>query len=282
MERDGMLRQWDLLSDRLPDGAALAEMERERGAWYRTRSIRSGSLLEIEAYPLQPMRVRERLAAAKPTSAAQARLNRRNAERRLLRLAETNFGPNDFYFTGTIEGPDLPDWKAMQRLARAFLRRWNRARAKAGLGNGKYIYVIEGHDEGDRRKRLHWHALLEGGIDRETIKALWNRGRARVDELDPRGPEGLAPLIRYLSKGPQGARRWAASKGLKKPAISWADRKISARAARRIAEDGAARSAALEKLYPEHEVIDVEVRTNPFVPGCYIYARMRRKVRTKS
>ena len=277
MERDELLRKYALLSDTLPDGEALAEMERMRGVWYRTKSYRSGSLLEIEAYPLLPAFQRETLRRVKPTSEAQARLNQRNAEKRLLRLAEANFMAADYYFTGTIEGPDLPDWKAMQRLARAFLRRWNRARKKAGLENGKYIYVIEGHDDGDRKKRLHWHALLEGGLDRAEIKRLWNLGRARVDELDARGPEGLAPLVKYLSKGPQGKKRWAGSRNLKGPDISWADRKISARTARRIADERAASSAALEKLYPGHEVIDVEVRTNPYVPGCYIYARLRRR-----
>ena len=276
MERDAMLRQYALLCDRLPDGIALAEMDEMRGAWYRTKSWRSGTLLEIEAYPLLPPREKERVRAMKPSTEAQRKLNQRNAEKRLLRLAEANFTEKDFYFTGTIEGPDLPDWRAMQKLAQAFIRRWNRARAKAGLENGKYIYVIEGHDDGDRKKRLHWHALLEGGLSREQIKALWNKGRARVDELDARGKEGLAPLMAYLSKGPQGKKRWASSRNLKKPAVSWADRKINGRAAKRIAEEKATSSAALEKLYPGHEVIDIEVRTNPYIPGCYIYARMRK------
>lgn len=281
MERDELLRRYAVLCDRLPEGEALDELERMRGVYYRTKSYRSGSLLEIEAYPLLPAFQREQVRRMNPTSEAQARLNQRNAEKRLIRLAEANFGEKDYYFTGTIEGPDLPDWKAMQKLARNFIRRWNRARQKAGLGMGKYIYVLEGHEEGDRRKRLHWHALLEGGLGRAEIKALWAHGRSRVDELDARGPEGLIPLAKYLCKNPQGKRRWAASKNLKKPLVSWADRKISARAARQIADERAASSAALEKLYPGHEVLEVEVRTNPYIPGCYIYARMRRKERDK-
>lgn len=276
MDRDEIMRRYALLCDRLPDQLALMEMESMRGVWYRTKSIRSGSLLEIEAYPLLPTRQLERVRRIAPTSEAQARLNQRNAEKRLIRLAEANFGESDYYFTGTIEGPDLPDWRSMQRLARNFIRRWNRAREKAGLQAGKYIYVIEGHDDGDRKKRLHWHALLEGGLDRATIKALWAHGRARVDELDTKGPEGLVPLAKYMIKGPQGKRRWAASKNLKKPSVSWADRKISARTARRIADERAASAAALEKLYPGYEVADVEVRSNPYMPGCYIYARLRK------
>lgn len=276
MERDELLRRYALFCDRIPDQIAMAEMEQARGQWYRTKSFRSGTLLEIEAYPILPERQARTVKKMQPTSDAQKKLNQRNAEKRLLRLAETNFGENDYYFTGTIEGPDLPGWKDMQNLARNFLRRWNRAREKAGLENGKYIYVIEGHDDGDKKKRLHWHALLEGGLDRKAIKDLWDKGRSRVDELDARGPEGLMPLMKYLSKGPQGKRRWAASKNLKKPAVSWADRKINARTARKIADERAASSAALERLYPGYAVVDVEVRTNPYIPGCYIYARMRR------
>lgn len=271
-----MLRRYAVLCDRLPDGEALDELERMRGVYYRTKSYRSGSLLEIEAYPLLPTFQRERVRRMKPTCEAQAKLNQRNAEKRLIRLAEANFGESDYYFTGTIEGPDLPNWKAMQKLVRAFVRRWNRARRKAGLEPGKYIYVLEGHEDGDRRKRLHWHALLEGGLSRAEIKAQWAHGRSRVDELDARGPEGLIPLAKYLCKSPQGKRRWAASRNLKKPATSWADRKINARAARRIADERAASSAALETLYPGHEVLEIEARTNPYIPGCYIYARMRR------
>lgn len=277
MERDELLRRYAVLCDRLPDGDALAELERMRGVYYRTKSYRSGSLLEIEAYPLLPHPRREQVRRLQPSREAQQRLNQRNAEKKLIRLVEANFGASDFYFTGTIEGPDLPNWESMQRLVRAFIRRWNRARIKAGLEPGKYIYVLEGHEDGDRRKRLHWHGLLEGGLDRMAIKALWDKGRSRCDELDTSGPDGLIPLSKYLLKNPQGKRRWAASRNLKKPAVSWADRKINARAARRIADERAASSAALEKLYPGHEVLDVEVRTNPYVPGCYIYARMRRK-----
>ena len=276
MDREELLRRYALLCDRMPDGAALAEMEAMRGVRYRTKSYRSGSLLEIEAHPMLPERITRIVKGSKPTSEAQQKLNQRNAERRLVRLAEANFGENDFYFTGTLEGPDLPDWQAMQKLVKAFIRRWNRARARKGLENGKYIYVLEGHEDGDRKKRLHWHALLEGGLDRTEIKALWSHGRSRCDELETRGPEGLLPLSKYLCKNPQGKRRWCASKNLKQPAISWADKKISARAARRIADERAASCAALEAIYPGYEVLDVETRTNAFIPGVFIYARMRR------
>lgn len=274
---DAMLRQYDLLCEKAPGADELAAMDQMRGVWYRTRTIRSGAMLEVEAYPVTPAHQARAVRCMQPTGEAQARVNRRNAEKKMLRLAEANFGPQDFYFTGTIEGDDLPDWKAMQALARKYIRRMNDLRHAKGLKSAKYIYVLEGHESGDRRKRLHWHALIEGGLTREELKALWAYGRARVDELDTSGPQGLTPLVRYLCKAPQGYHRWACSKGLKQPRATVAERKISARAARKIADDSRmTRAAALEKIYPGYEYVDSEVRTNPVVPGCYIYARMRR------
>lgn len=275
---DATLRQYDLLCERTPGADELAAMDMMRGAWYRTRTIRSGRMLEVEAYPILPARQARAVRRLQPTSEAQARVNRRNAEKRMLRLAEANFGEKDYYFTGTIEGPDLPDVDAMQKLVRNFLRRLNDLRARRGLGNAKYIYVLEGHDAGDRKKRLHWHALIEGGVSREEMKKLWSHGRARVDELDANGAQGLAPLVRYLGKAPQGKKRWARSRNLAEPRESVAERKISARAVRRIADDSqAARAAQMEKLYPGYELEECEVRTNPFVPGAFVYARMRRR-----
>lgn len=276
---DGMLRQYELLCEGTPDAGDLAAMDQMRGVWYRTRTIRSGAMLEVEAYPMMPERRARAVRRMQPTSEAQRRVNQRHAERRMLRLAEANFGPSDYYFTGTIEGPDLPDVESMQRLVRLFLRRVNDLRRRRGLGNCKYIYVLEGHDAGDRRRRLHWHALIEGGIDRQELKRLWGHGRARCDELDTAGPQGLAPLVRYLSKAPQGKKRWARSRNLREPRESVAERKINARAARRIADDSqAVRAAQLERLYPGYEYMESEARVNPFVPGCYIYAMMRRRV----
>ncbi|MBR4442535.1 MAG: hypothetical protein IKS52_04615 [Clostridia bacterium] len=274
---DEMLRQYDLLCERVPGADELAAMDQMRGVWYKTQTIRSGALLEVEAFPMLPAHQARAVRRLKPTSQAQARVNQRNAEKRMLRLAEANFTEADYYFTGTIEGPDLPDWKSMQKLVRKFIRKMNDLRRAKGMKNAKYIYVLEGHEDGDRRKRLHWHALLEGGLTREELKTLWEHGCARVDELDMSRPGGLRPLMSYLSKGPQGNHRWACSKGLKQPRVTATTRKINARKAWRIAESGQAAQAALEKLYPGYEYVDSEVRTNPFVPGCYIYAMMRKK-----
>ena len=273
---DDMLRRYEILCDRIGGDEAADAAGRMRGGFYRTRSIRSGSMLEVQAYPLTGIKTRRAVARMEITGEAQRKLNQKNAERRLARLAEANFTEKDYYFTGTLEGAELPGLDEMQKIIRGYMRRWKRARERIGLTEHRYIYVIEGHEDGDRKKRIHWHALLQGGLDRSECKKLWNRGRSRCDELDPRGAGGLIPLARYLSKDPRGKRRWAASKGLKQPTVSVADRKISARAAQRVAGDAAGRAAALEKLYPGYEFVECEVRSNPYIAGVYIYAVMRR------
>ena len=277
MMQDQTLRAWQLLSDSVPNEEALTEIERRRG-FYRTRSIKSGDLLEVEAYPILPQSViREALSKCPASKEAQRRLNQRNAEKRLIRLMETNFGQGDWYFTATLEGANLPTLDGMRKKIQRFIGRMNYHRKARGMENARYIYVIEGYEEGSRQKRLHVHFVIDGGLDRETLKSIWGHGRCKCDELDPAGYGGLINLAKYLSKDPRGRKRWASSKGLAGPVVHVAERKINHRAARKIAESPAGAAAALEKLYPGYEHIETEVRTNPFIPGCYIYAIMRRK-----
>lgn len=274
--RNEDLRLWQVLSDQMPNEEALTAMQKLRG-YYRTRTIRSGDLLEVEVYPIVPVHVlREAVRRRPETREAQKRMNRKNAERRLVRLVEANFTEADYYFTGTIEGEELPTLEQVQKMARNFIARMNYLRKKRGLENARYVYVIEGWEEGSKQKRLHVHFIIDGGIDRKALKEIWSHGRSKCDELDPKAYGGLVSLAKYMVKDPRGRKRWASSKNLKQPVITTADRKVSARTAQRIAEDAAGRAAALEKLYPGYEHEETEVRTNPFIAGCYIYAVMRK------
>ena len=275
--------RWALLSDRGSDD--LTEADRLRGGYYRTRTIRSGDMLEIEAYPMLPRRQLAELRRQKPSTDAQKRLNRRNAEKRFRRLAEINFRDHeDYFFTGTVESPpgaSLPTLDQVDRILGNYVRRVNRLRKKRGLRNAKYLAVIEGWEEGARMKRLHVHMLLEGGLDRDTVEKLWNAGvRVKCERLIK---SMLDQLCQYLLKDPRGRKRWKYSKGnLRQPVVRIAERKISSAAAWRIASDVGGRAAALERLYPGYRIdapegMDaVEVRTNPYVPGVFISARMRR------
>lgn len=275
--QDEMLRRYALLCDQIPNEEAIAMIDKTRGGYYRTKTIRSGTLLEVEAYPILPKGVGRAIRKLEVSKEAIRRHNQRNAEKRLIRLTEANFTEKDYYFTGTFEGDVLPTLEQVRKEVRRFIERINYERKKRGLKNARYIYVLEGYEEGSRQQRLHFHMVIDGEMDRGVLKEIWGKGRTKCEELDPKAYNGLIGLAKYMVKDPKGRKRWSTSKDLKQPVITVADRKIRSSAAKRIAENTSEAAAALEKIYPGYEHVETEVRTNPYIPGCYIYAVMRKK-----
>lgn len=274
-------RQWALLSDQEVDEETLDSMSKRRGGYYRTKSIRSGDMLEIEAYPMLPRAEERALRKRNPTPEAMRKLNEKNARKRFRRLAEINFSDRaDYYFTGTIEsraGESLPSLSETEKIFKAFTRRLNRKRKRAGLENAKYMAVIEGYEEGSKTVRLHVHALIEGGLSRDAVEELWTAGLSQCRRLSK---PMLDRLCGYLLKDPRGKKRWHYSKGnLRQPVVRVADRKITSKAAWRVASDTEGRAAALEKLYPGYRLEKIDVKGNPYVPGVYITARLWRSRR---
>jgi len=275
-----MFKRWDMLSDKVATGEELTTDERINGAFYRTRTTKSGTMLEVESYPLLPAGVGAALKKHKPSSETMKWQNQKNAEKRLIRLAECNFDERDYKLDLTYDEAHLPTLENVHKDIRNFIRRMNTERKHRGLAGGaRYIAVIEGYDDGSRQKRLHVHMIIDGDIDRKTIKEIWGRGRIHCDELDPEGYGGLRRLAQYMSKDPRGKKRWISSKNLKKPTQTIADRKITHRKARKIAESRLQAMAALERMYKGYRVESYEVRTNPFIEGYYIYAIMRKETR---
>lgn len=275
--QDETLKKYAILCDQVPNEEHLSMMEKMRGIYYRTKTIKSGTLLEVEAYPLLPKGVSKAIRKMEVSKEAIAAHNQITAEKRIVRLVETNFTEEDWYFTATIEGDKLPTLDEMQKMVGNFIGRINYRRKKKGLGNAKYIYVIEGYEEGSRQTRLHFHMIIDGGLSRDELREIWGKGRVKCDELDPKSYNGLINLAKYMVKDPRGRKRWVPSKNLKQPIVTIADRKIRSSAARRIAQSTAEAAAALEKIYPGYEHVGTEVKTNPYIPGCYIYAVMRKK-----
>ena len=85
----------------------------------------------------------------------------------------------------------------------------------------KYIYVIEEqvYKTGKRAgcPNYHFHMFVTGGLPRKVMEEMWPAGvRTNADRYQPEkfGPEAAA---KYVMKDPQGRRRWAASKNMKKP-----------------------------------------------------------------
>ena len=100
----------------------------------------------------------------------------------------------------------------------------------------------------------------------------------------------LSGFARYLTiskleregKNPQQkavGRSWGSSIGLKEPAESVADKKISVRKAGRVAETVADFNRAkeiFEKLYPGCELLEIGAKKSRWASGVYVHALMRR------
>lgn len=277
MKTDALLKLWEILCAEEVDQECLDLMALKKDC-YTTKTIDSGDMREVIGAPVLGRLQNAAMRKVKPSTEAQKRYNQKQAERRMLRLAEANFGKDDYKLDLTFEDGYLPDESEIQKVIRNFVRRLNAARKRLAIkGNTKYIAVIEGYSEGSKKKRLHVHMLIDGALGRELIREIWGMGRINCVELDPEGFGGLRRLISYLSKDPRGSKRWMCSKGLKKPKERVANRKINSRMMRRVLEGQREAERILEKLNPGYKVEQFFAKENPYIPGyVHFYCVMRK------
>ena len=96
---------------------------------YREKRYYCGEYLDVYIYPTN-RQGRITGKRSKPTSAAQAKLNQRHREEKLVRLLHANFTPDDLEIHLTYQKqPESPE--EAQRLLRNYIRRVQRARKKA-------------------------------------------------------------------------------------------------------------------------------------------------------
>lgn len=285
---------------------------------YRTKTTKSGNMLESEVFPLWETGAEAKRARRHVSREAQRRLNDRNAVRKLVRLVACNFGRDDLMVTLTYGDEGIPDFRGVQRDVRNFIRRLKDRRVKAGLDELKYIYSVEGfrHEAADtaeqealpgvfeqapeivERKggvspRPHVHMILSGGLERDVIENLWGRGWANCRQLQPDRYTGLEALSRYMVKSWKGSalgdeaerpdgypgKRWYGSRNLTKPKVTVSDWKMSRRkVAKAVAEIEDMPGTVFNQAYPGYELVDIQFRSSEFVSGVYIYARMVRRL----
>ena len=251
---------------------------------YRTRTIKAGTRLEAEVYPIfgRSMEQTARKEKQNLTAERQSQLNTRRAKRQLVLLMENNFRTDeDIHVTLTYAG-DEPDEKRCRKDIRNFLCRVKRLREKRGLKELKYIYAI-GHD---RDQRIHVHCVMTGGIGRDELEKIWKKGYANTIRLQAQGG-GLQGMANYLYRQNEKARdagkrigyhMWSGSRNLKKPRVHTSDTKISNRKVKLIAQNfGATGREILEKTYPGYQVEDCRVYFSDVVDGVYIRCVMRKK-----
>lgn len=293
-----LMRDYEILYD-LPEG----EYQGREIGGICTRTVRSGSLLEVICYPITRVSTEaKREAARRATSEAQARINARNTQRRMERLLECNFSPADAVVTLTYAYPaeadgfynpedmrdlyvreGLPeDLEDVARDWRNYMARVRRAVRRMGgePKEIKYLYVFEsGKPREDGICKYHIHAVIHApGLCAEALRELWSKGFVRVDRLELRY-NGAQRLSKYLTKQRRYERRWGHSRGLKEPVERVSVRKMSRRRAAAVAQDVQQYGRQImEQIYPGYRCDELpEVRYSDFVAGAYIYARMRRR-----
>ena len=237
---------------------------------YREKRYYCGEYLDVYIYPTY-RQGRSRGKRSKPTSAAQAKLNQRHREEKLVRLLHANFTPDDLEIHLTYQQqPESPE--EAQRLLRNYIRRVQRARKKQGLPPLKYIAVTE---KGSKNGRYHHHVTLSGGMDRDELEKLWGLGYANSRRLQFT-ESGLAGLGHYIVKSPLYTRAWNASKNLIDPEPKTRDGRISGRRAEELARD-TTNNAEYEKLYPGYFLAEAGAFHNDVNGGRYIVARFYRR-----
>jgi hypothetical protein len=254
---------------------------------YRRRTTVSGPRIDAEVFPVFGRNQRGDLRRAKSqiTREAQQRANDERSRLHLIQLVEGNFTEKDVAI-GLDYAGKAPTPERIDKDVRNFIARVKRARKKAGLSELKYIYAIGGDEmpaAGYSGKRPHVHMIMNGGIDRDELEAIWKNGRANCDRLQPRD-EGLGGIAVYFTRqkqdrpGKPGVRKWRGSRNLKQPVRRSRDARMPNNRVKRIAKDfrNEARGV-MEKLYPGYMLQDVQVRYSDIVDGVYIRCVLRRR-----
>lgn len=178
----------------------------------------------------------------------QTDLNDKNSKRYLVLLGNGNFGRGDLHTTLTYDEQNLPQTvEDAEREVTNYLRRIDYRRNKLSLEKLKYILVTEYKFEKDGQsiKRIHHHIIMNGGMDRDEVEAMWTKqrinwkrwkaddayrdgikqiGYANADRLQV-NENGIEALCKYIVKDPQGKKRYSSSRNLIRPEVERKDNK---------------------------------------------------------
>ncbi|MEK5429682.1 hypothetical protein MKY88_02355 [Lysinibacillus sp. FSL R7-0073] len=250
-------------------------------AGYRVKTIKSGEVLEVEAYPFWKIPQGLRKKKGEESSQAQKNLNDKNTKKHVTRLINTNFrNYEDIWLTYTYPQGKMPvDFeqakKDMTNLIRR-LKNWLKKQDQYKDFDLKYIYVTE-HTRDGSKVRAHHH-MVTNFPNRDVAEELWNCGgrtQSRRLQSDDFGFEGMA---RYITKekGSKTMKRYTPSRNLKQPTVTVADSKLTRRRAEKIAIEEISAQELFEKLHKEYQFKDMQVKFSDFVSGAYLYVRMKR------
>lgn len=251
--------------------------------------------LEVDIYSCNDSQKIKRAKRKKESLPAQKNLNDKNARRKFIQFAETNFSSEDISLTLTYNNEFLPDsQEEAEKEAYNYLRRLKRLMSKKGI-ELRYMMVTSCTNKNDEKTgkekpiRIHHHILINGGVDRDEMEGLWRKkigkeyksmGYANADRIQVDANTGIERLANYLMGNKTNKRRWTCSQNLKKPESVTSDSRYSRRQVKRIVMEQKD-VEYWERKYQGYTITDkvagYEVDYNDFT-GWSIHLKMRRKI----
>lgn len=244
---------------------------------YVTKTITSGKIREVEIYPVYKKNSIPSNWKSKKNKQAQKNLNDKNARKNLIRLINTNFTDGDYFLTLSYSDDNLPvDHEQAKKNMQNFMRRLNYQLKKRELKKAKYIYITE-HSVKDKI-RCHHHLIISTELPIDEVEKLWKLGRRNNMRKLNSDEYGLTGVATYLTKDPQGKKRWCSSNNLKKPKVTKSNSKFSKKRVSILTRFQDLIRHDMEKYNPEYLFLDHEILLNRYNGRPYIYARMRRLI----
>ncbi len=244
----------------------------------REKTVQAGAQLEVELYPItshghrwEPRR--------RASSAAQKKLNEKNAAKRLERLVNANFQRGDIIVTlqYRAELRRNLDYAAVVRDTQNYLRRVKRWRKSNGLPEVKYIYAVElaGQD--------NWHVhLIMSKMPWEVAESLWHFADfVNCKALQPTAQEGGAAFANYIAGKKPGKdvppkrwRRWCSSQNLAQPVEKIKDGTHTRRGLARLARERIDDRFYWEHRYKGYRFVSARAVYNEVSGWWSLYVRM--------
>lgn len=273
----------------------------------REKKIDCGDYREVDVIPRTENAEKavkgKRGKKKKVTEPKQKDLNDKNARRYLVQLGNGNFGVGDLHVTCTYSSEYLPDEEEAEVIVKNYLRRIAYRRTRLGLGPLKYILVTEyGYSkEKDKIIRVHHHIIMNGGLSRDDVELMWTTDRinwikAGNDEAYRAGikqmgwvnadrlqvnDNGIEGLCMYITKNPNGKKRWSSSRNLERPVQHPpADSKYSKKQIENAAKSNDLGRDFFEKQFQDYDIKEIKVEYYEQT-GWHIYMKMWRKKEKK-
>lgn len=266
-----------------------------RNCIYETKTITSGPIREMEMYPLFPKKDVPEEFRVKGTTKSRKNLNNKNAVKYFIRKANTNFGKGDYYVTLNYTDKNRPKtYEEAKKHVMAYIKKLNYEFLKQQLkAEGKkltskikkknykkikYMYVIEISKEG--KGKYHVHMILSSELSMDQVESCWKYSRRNnIRRIDP-DDRHITDLAEYLSKDPNGKKRWGCSKGLKEPVIT-TSKKVSKRKIYNMDSNRNIIEEEMEKINPGYKLIEFEITKNKWTNMPYIHVLMRKIDKSK-